>query len=350
MKTLFISPNTLKKSVLESQIFPLIYACNNTSFLISKFDFDQNTRPEKVNVESISSKGILSKVRIIKNIKPDYIYVRDPFDFFLCFILNFFTLTNSQLIYDFRGVAHEEMKFKNSKLWKCKIIEFLEKLAFKKAHFVSCVSQNMRLALVKKFGERVNFSVTPCGADFRFKKSIVAKEHIDFCYVGGLSKWQQFDEVCKTIKKLQQFPLAKFHILTNDISLANKKINEYGINKYNLIVTSLGRDDIPSYLKNMDYGFVFRENTFINKTASPIKVSEYVCAGIIPVLTSGVGDFYDLLISKKLGIEKASFELMTFEELRIRSNNECLVDELYEFSNDYSWKKIAHTHIINKLN
>jgi len=348
-KTLFLSPNTLKKAIVESQILPLAAACKNETILLSKYEFDKLSKFEQSKIKTCKSKGLGSKIRILNKIKADYIYIRDPFDFILCFILRLLGFINCEFVYDFRGVAHEEMLFKNSKAWKCLIVKYLERFAYRKANFISCVSNNMKLSLMKKYGERNNVSMTPCGADFRIKKIIKCNEIVNFCYLGGLSEWQKFESVCNTIDHFKHIDKINFHIITKDIELAKYQLKQKGLLSENISVISLARSELPSYLSDMDYGFVFRDNTFINNTASPIKVSEYICAGIIPVLTSGVGDFYDILKNSGLGLDRAEFHNMDLQELKAMKNDDTIARGLYNLSEFYSWDKLASTHIVNQI-
>jgi glycosyltransferase involved in cell wall biosynthesis len=51
-----------------------------------------------------------------------------------------------------------------------------------------------------------------------------------------------------------------------------------------------------------DYGIILRANNITNRVASPIKITEYLHAGLKVILSPNIGDYSDLLIQSGYGI------------------------------------------------
>lgn len=57
----------------------------------------------------------------------------------------------------------------------------------------------------------------------------------------------------------------------------------------NVINRLVDHNEVPSYLSAADIGLIWRENSIVNKVASPVKFSEYVCCGL-PVIANDAVD------------------------------------------------------------
>ena len=119
-------------------------------------------------------------------------------------------------------------------------------------------------------------------------------EENTFCYVGGLSVWQCFPETVELYKQIEdKVPNAKFKVFTGDQDKAKAILKEKGVNNYE--VKYVKPDQLVSELASCKYGFIVRAESPVNYVATPTKLSNYMAAGLIPIVSNSVGFFEEIL-------------------------------------------------------
>ncbi|HMN26229.1 MAG TPA: glycosyltransferase [Ignavibacteriaceae bacterium] len=68
------------------------------------------------------------------------------------------------------------------------------------------------------------------------------------------------------------------------LNLSKKEINHK-----NIINRFVSYSEIPAYLNAADAAIIWRDKSIVNKVASPVKFSEYVCCGL-PVIANNTVD------------------------------------------------------------
>lgn len=225
------------------------------------------------------------------------------------------TLNKSTYItYDGRGaVVAEQAEYGvyNGSGIENKLFE-LEKNAVLRSHKQLAVSSK----LVEYWRETFNYnqqdySLTPCvvtpsqkSADEELPSDLkeffkLNNKRIKIVFSGGNGKWQQIEETCELIQNL---------IETNDacglfLCPPHPSI-EALINCFPDFVfqTTLPPSSVHSALLQCDYGIILRANNITNRVASPIKIAEYLHAGLKVILSPNIGDYSDLLIQSGYGI------------------------------------------------
>ena len=159
---------------------------------------------------------------------------------------------------------------------------------------ISVVSDSLKEYLVTNYMiDPSSIVTTPClaGSAFRFDRS--DREKIrrdlnlsieDFLIVfssGGTAKWQNNDVLTLIANKgLKVLNLSK-------VKIGHKNV----INKF------VSYQEIPAYLSASDAAIIWRDKSIVNKVASPVKFSEYVCCGL-PVIANDSVDMIKEYISK----------------------------------------------------
>jgi hypothetical protein len=192
------------------------------------------------------------------------------------------------IIADIRGAVYEEISeyYKGNIILKeLKLLHFAR--ALKSLNNIGCitaVSESLKNHIISNsYADAGKVNVIPClaGEMFLFeerhrqqiRKNLGLDEN-DFLIVhatGGNEAWQNTD---KTLRELSN----------NKIKILN--LSKRDIKHSNIINAFVLYEDVPKYLSSADIAIIWRENSFTNKVASPVKFSEYVCCGL-PVITNG---------------------------------------------------------------
>jgi len=86
---------------------------------------------------------------------------------------------------------------------------------------------------------------------------------------GGESLWQNNQE-------LVNIAIKGFKILN---------LSKVNIDHSNIITKYVKYEEVAGYMSAADVAVIFRENSIVNKVASPVKFSEYLCSGL-PVISN----------------------------------------------------------------
>ena len=212
------------------------------------------------------------------------------------FIKLFFKGYKNQ-IYWMQGIDAEESFMKHgSKLRMC-FLNLITKFSIKNARAIFYVSDEMKKYVENKFSVNTTDKsfIMPC-----FNVSMTKKLKLDpkkyeknvFAYVGSLSKWQCFEETLDFFKKIEQIDSnAELRIFTFAEDEAKKLVLEKKIDHCK--VTSVSPDKMAEALNDVKFGFVLRENNPVNRVATPTKLSSYLSAGVIPIFSKYLVDFYN---------------------------------------------------------
>lgn len=191
-----------------------------------------------------------------------------------------------KVLIDIRGALKEEtIDFLeiNWLLKKMKVINFLKAYSTLKNYTVISVVSNALKEYVLNHVSHVEkkIFVNPClaGKLFFFSteqrdkfRSILGINNDEKLFVfssGGESLWQNNQEL---------------------INIANKGFKILNLSKVkfdhpNIITKYVKYEEVAGYMSAADLAIIFRENNIVNKVASPVKFSEYLCSGL-PVISN----------------------------------------------------------------
>lgn len=224
-------------------------------------------------------------------------------DYFICIshyiVMRMVFHRFKNLIYWVQGLSPDESFMRNHSYIRKGIISCIELFALSKAKFVFMVSDGMLNHFKKKYHKDYSYKtyIMPCyNSELQKERFMIPQkyENNTFCYVGGLSVWQCFPETVAIYKQLEKkIPNAKFMVFTGDQDKAKSIIEFYGLKNYE--IKYVKPDLLVNELANCKYGFIIRAESPVNSVATPTKLSNYMAAGLIPIVSDTVSFFKDIL-------------------------------------------------------
>lgn len=261
---------------------------------------------------------------------------------------------NIRVIADLRGAMIEEYEliYKDKSLMhnvianlsKDKLIS-IEKYVIFNADKITCVSNSFKNYLVRKYNYSKDISVVPTCIDLkqfcydnearkRIRKELCIEDRYVVVFSGGCQNWQQPDKIMDTFIKIKSIrENSVLLILSNDIEGFNSYMIKYNIPKNDNIIMSVPYNKVNQYLSACDLALLLRENTIINKVASPTKFAEYLSCFLPVVVSPNIGDLDEYIKTYKFGIYET--EISSNFETKINMNSE---DYLQFLNKVYSWE------------
>lgn len=249
-----------------------------------------------------------------------------------------------------QGIVPEESYLRNNSLLRFKVLSFIEKTSLKQAKYILFVSKEMRKHVINKYNIK-NISlnlIIPCFNTAINKDSFYDEKYNDniFCYAGGMSVWQEFDNVLKSYSSIEKMGLknCKLLLLVPNRELALKKIKEYGIQNYEIDYVLL--TELNDRIKMAKFGFLFRKDILVNNVATPTKISTYLANGIIPIFSDALLPFYN--VSKNM---KYVIPIHKYEELNGKITNflEIKSNDIWREYNVFFEKYYNRKHYIKRI-
>ena len=244
-------------------------------------------------------------------------------------------------IYWMQGIDAEESYMRNGSKLRSFVLDAITKFAMKKAMAIFYVSEEMKKFEEGKSGISTDKKcfIMPCFNvsrtetlqvdERKYKKNI-------FTYVGSLSKWQCFEETLDFYKKIEKIdPNAELKIFTFAKDEARRIVERKSIN--NCTVLSVAPEMMTEALADVKFGFVLREEDPVNCVATPTKLSSYLSAGVIPVFSKYLKDFYNKTKNFEYVVPVSDFKPteklknLLVEEIEIKK----LISEYTELFNTY---------------
>lgn len=210
------------------------------------------------------------------------------------------------IVYWVQGSSPDESFMRNHSYLRKFFISCIEFFALEKAKFVFMVSQGMLKHYKRKYHKDYSYKtyIMPCynsELQMNLFNTPAKYENNTFCYVGGLSVWQCFPETVELYKKLEdKIPNAKFKVLTGDGEKAKSIIDSYGIKNYE--IKYVKPNQLVNELASCKYGFIVRAKSPVNYVATPTKLSNYMAAGLIPIVSNTVSFFEEILGKSKYAV------------------------------------------------
>lgn len=227
------------------------------------------------------------------------------------------------IIPDIRAASVEELiEFSELGYLKKTLKYYNYESAFKylnKFSQLSAVSNSLKIYLVNKYKmDPVKIYITPClsGPNFQFdplQRTKIRNElnltNDDILIVftsGGIANWQN-NEVLNILaeKGLKILNLSSIEIRHKNI-----------INKF------ISYSEMSLYLNAADIAFIWRDKSIVNKVASPVKFSEYVCCGLPVIANETVDMIKDFLVTNSSGLLVNSLNDIDINSLILLKNKD----------------------------
>jgi len=254
-----------------------------------------------------------------------------------------------KVIYDGRGAViaeHEEYGvFNNSGLENS--IGILEKKAVLESQ--GCIAVSSKL--VEYWKEKFNYNgakhqIIPCTVSSFYKSEIlpvdfknfldVNRKHVIYSFAGGNGKWQGVDKIIEFLESQFINEINSCAVLlmpTNDkLEIFKKKYSN------RLYMSKVQPNEVHNILSKCDYGIIFRENNVTNNVSSPIKVAEYLSAGLKVLITGNIGDYSNVITQNNLGYIVSDFT----HRLELNKPNFEEKEKLKNYANKYYSKNASN--------
>ncbi|MCM1332075.1 MAG: hypothetical protein NC248_05640 [Bacteroides sp.] len=205
----------------------------------------------------------------------------------------------------FQGVTPEEtyLMHKGTFLSRLRYAahRFMERLAIDKTSFRLFVSNAMLHHYQSVYNYRKNdHFIMPCfnttlGAEIFNKERYSSPK---FVYAGSMSAWQCIDATLELFKMIKQsVPSATLDIYTSEQDKAKALCMKHGVKSK---IDCVPSNELESRLRNYKYGFIVRDNSIINRVATPTKLSNYMGAGLIPVFSDSIQAYKENIVPDNL--------------------------------------------------
>lgn len=254
---------------------------------------------------------------------------------------------NIKVIFWTQGAWPEESYMRHSSKIRKYILEKIEKKALKRADFVFFVSKAMRLHFEEKYNIHfLDYYIMPCSnEEFHSKAFFNHKKYSEnvFCYVGGTSVWQCFEETIELFSEIEKkYPESKLLLLVRDDKFAKHYLDKYGVKNYEIDFVPVSA--LEERLKSVKFGFLLRKQSVVNMVATPTKLGTYITNGIIPIFSDSLQGIAEILASTKYCVKYSNnLDISSLEELMIK--NICNSDIYMEYRTLYYEKYAKEEHI-----
>lgn len=262
-------------------------------------------------------------------------------------------LGRKQILYWIQGVDSEEYLMGTGNKAGYLLRSFLEKFSLKCIKFFLFVSIAMKNHYETKYSIKFNdnFYIFPCFNTPLYEEAFNYPNKYTnnvFIYAGGTVVWQCFDETLEIYKRFEDMniPGTKLIVMTKNRSIAEKRIKELGIKKFEIGFTS--REELPKVMAEAKFGFVIRKDNVVNQVSTPTKISSYLSCGVIPIYGKCINSFDRQAANMEYAIgwdyEKGNYgKVKQFMSMRI--DKDAVLAEYKKvfssyFSNDYHEKNI----------
>jgi glycosyltransferase involved in cell wall biosynthesis len=253
-------------------------------------------------------------------------------------------LPNLRIIYDRRGAevselaqrqrAAREISYQTAESLSCvRSRRRIEDEAVHGADHILCVSEAMRRDLEARYAMAAGKStVVPCcfepvsyDENRCYRNSVrhelgIAHQTV-VAYSGSLS-WYQLPQASLRIVRLLQDCREDVHLfaITTNPQQMQREIQQAGLRTGRWSVLSVPPAEVPRYLVAADMALLLRDDTLVNRVASPVKFAEYMAAGLPVLITPNLGDYSEAVCRHRLGTV-----------LRLQMTDADLTDRLSEF-------------------
>lgn len=193
-----------------------------------------------------------------------------------------------------QGAAAAESYMRRKSRLRYIVLSVIEFLGLRCSDLILFVSQTMKEYYEKRFRIKLDNSyIMPCfnnEIEEKYFRTPGKYESNVFIYAGSLAPWQCFEPTVKLYKQIEdKVPDASFRVLVRDHETAKGILDKYGVKNYSL--GFVPQSEIGGEMAKAKFGFCLREDSIVNRVATPTKLSTYIAHGVMPVYSSYLVDF-----------------------------------------------------------
>lgn len=132
-------------------------------------------------------------------------------------------------------------------------------------------------------------------------------------YLGGTASYQNLPELVFPFMDvlMSKDSRVNFLIVTHEKEKMAEMIRQYHWDSKRVRLISVSQKEVHECLKNLDLGLMIRRSSLVNRVAQPVKIGEYLAAGVPVLIQKGLGG---LRASEYPGLIELDFEKLSLEE------------------------------------
>lgn len=203
-----------------------------------------------------------------------------------------------------------------------RVTSWVEATARRRADAVVVLSERLRGDFITEFGVNAPIEVIPCCVDtaaFGFDEAkraavrqelrLSANERL-FIYVGKSGARYLVDEMFGFFRAVgERLSAARLLIVSGEAAETfHRAAARQQVRGDRYEVRRASREQVADYLTAADAGLALIRSAVCERGSSPIKIGEYLAAGLPVVMTDGIGDYSDWVRSNDLGVIVAGFD------------------------------------------
>jgi len=212
-----------------------------------------------------------------------------------------------------RGIEYPEKATGADRTLYNTLLDHLTK-TISKVDGVTTVSDALRTLLIETAGATAECAVVPCcvstvvPGDRREELRAswgVGKDEIVLVYSGTTAAYQHLEDLTIPFMKALMETDSKIRLafFSSQIDKITMMLQNAGLDIERVLLKKFRQDEVGSALSACDAGILIRKPTLVNRVANPVKIAEYLAAGLPIIIEKGVGGVGDEMFSK--GILKA---------------------------------------------
>ncbi|PSL01254.1 hypothetical protein [Cecembia rubra] len=214
---------------------------------------------------------------------------------------------------DFAGLS--------KKTWRYQFFKNMEHQAYHQAASLLCRTQKAKEIIVQNGGEgfdKDKVFVVNNGTFVPIENhpSVVKPKQLTLVYAGSKGPQYLLAEMLETFQIIKKaFPDARFKILTFQIGQVQNYIQQHYPQLFSSVeIKSVPAGQVKEELTKAHIGISFRKPSFSMQGVAPIKVVEYLSAGLPLIYNPGIGDLDELL-----GTQEFTYSLDTMKAVDAES-------------------------------
>ncbi len=211
-----------------------------------------------------------------------------------------------RVIADFHGIGSSEYAYQHKAAQDNKTVVRLEEHeenVLEQADEVVMVSERMHTYLENKLQRSIpNAHIIPCAVESQHQPESTARQTLRerlhladrfvFCYAGSAVSYQMPEQMCRLFESIRQaMPEAFFLILSQQGEVFRTYLEKLQVPAEDWLVTGVPHEKVFETLALGDVGLLLREDSLLNRVASPTKFGEYLLCGLPVILTPAAGDY-----------------------------------------------------------
>lgn len=251
-------------------------------------------------------------ILLMRAFDPDIIYTRNPMGFRAT--RSFAKRCNARTVYDARALVFSEAAYRGRPLPIVIGLRWQERQAVRRADRVACVSRVLRAWIGSNF-RRYDVEVVPCCVESSALSNLEEvrasiRRHLGWpadapviAYCGGLDRWQRVGDVVTLVADLLRArPSMRALFLVSNPAKICEFAGAHDIDPSKYEVREVPHAQVGEWLAASDFGLILREDVLVNQVSSPIKISEYLAAGLTVICTRNIGDLSELVSTRGVGL------------------------------------------------